>query len=308
MKRIALLALPALLLFSCKKTDTVNTEEVRLLQTKWSDGNGNVHTALLSYDAEGRIVALSVKTNNDPATVSATVSYAGSEVRITEPVVSNAATMFTREIKFVVNGSNQPVSRIESRNAEYYATAGNPQRDFYTDTATYSYDASGLLTKITGNSRDSVWYKPGYEQTSVRLQTYTVNYTNVNGNLAEMTRIAQENYHTTVGTTTLYSRSSREEKNTFDYSKAYPNNTDFKNAFLLEEFGVILNDYPLNRNYRNLPSQVTTSVTEKDGTGAVTYTGSSTFTLTFSFNKYGFLSLIGDNPDQARNKELIYSH
>jgi hypothetical protein len=308
MKQLLFFTLPALILLSCKKSDTVNTEEVRLLQTKQQDGNGDLHTTILDYDAQGRIVRISSKKNNDVPELRATISYPGSEVHVAEPTISNAASSHTREIKFVLDGSNKPLTRIELRTNEYFAPASNPQRDFYTDTATYSYDASGLLTKKTGRSRDSTWFNPGYVQTSVRSNTYTATYTNVNGNLAEMTRVSAENYRSAIGSNTYSSSSSMEEKNTFDYSRAYANSTDFKHAFLLEEFAVILPDYPLNKNYRNLPNQVTSSRVEKNGTGAVVDNSSGSSTMTYSFNKYGFLSMIGDNPNRVQNKELIYSH
>lgn len=307
MKHLLSFILPALVLLSCKKSDTVNTEEVRLLQTKLQDGNGDLYMTLLDYDAQGRIVRISNKINNNAPEVRATISYSGNEVQVVEPPISNGSSSHTREIKFVLDGSNKPLTRIEQRTNEYFAP-NNPQRDFYTDTTTYSYDASGLLTRKTGRSRDSTWVNFGYVQTSLRVNTYTANYTNVNGNLAEMTRVSQENYRTTIGTTTRSSNSSLEEKNTFEYPKAYPNSTDFKNVFLLEEFGVILHDYPLNKNYRNLPNQVTASRVEKDGTGVVTHSESAISAMAFSFNKYGFLSMIGDSPVRAQNKELIYSH
>lgn len=307
MKRLFLLILPAFLLFSCKKDDPINPAEVRLLQTKWTDGNGNLFTTLLDYDAEGRIIRLSHQTNNNPPKVYANVTYSGNEVRMVETGESNAASAHTREVKFVLDGNNQPQSRIELITNEYFPPQNWAQRDFFADTAIYIYDGQGLLLKKTGTSRDSVWSNNGSEQTSVRTKTHTTDYTTTNGNLSSVVRTSQENYRLRTAYSTYTSQGSEEDRYTFEYSQAYANQTDFKNAFLLEEFSVLLSEYPLNKNYRNLPDKINSSSVSRSGTGAIISSSSNSGTVAFSYNKYGFLATMGSHPDPAQNKQFIYS-
>jgi hypothetical protein len=153
MKNTLLFALPALLLFSCKKTEPLDTEGARLVQTKTGAANGDVYYVTLDYDGQGRITRISQSTNSNAAVVKATISYSGNEVLIVEPAVNNAAQAITREIKYVVDGSNRPLSRIEQRTEEYKAPSAIPQRTFYSDTAVYTYDAGGLLLRKTGSTR-----------------------------------------------------------------------------------------------------------------------------------------------------------
>lgn len=307
MKNTLLFALPALLLLSCKKSDPTDTEAFRLVQTKTGTLNGDVYYVTLDYDGQGRITRISQSTNNNTAVVSANISYSGNEVLIVEPAVNNAAQVFTREIKYVIDGSNRPLSRIEQRTEEYKAPAAIPQRTFYSDTAAYTYDANGLLLRKTGSTRDSTWFNPGQVQTMVGTEAYTATYTNTNGNLSEMVKTTIEKYRTVSGFATYSDQSSEEEKIAFEYTKSYANKTDFKNAFLLEEFEVLLYRYPLNKIYRNLPDRFTQTIVTRDAMGAVTGSESSSGTIALTYNKYGFVELIGDNPVRTQNKELIYT-
>lgn len=307
MKNTLLFALPALLLLSCKKDDPIDTEGIRLVQTKTGALNGDVYYVTLDYDGQGRITRIAQSTNNNPPVPKATISYSGNEVLIVEPAVNNAAQAFTREIKYVVDGSYKPLSRIEQQTLEFKAPANIPQRTYYSDTAVYTYDAGGLLLRKTGTTRDSTWFNPGQVQISVGTQAYTTSYTNANGNLSEMVKATTEKYRMESGSVTYTDQSSEEEKFTFEYLKSYANQTDFKNAFLLEEFEVLLYHYPLNKNYRNLPDKFTHTIVTRDAAGDITSNESTTATIALSYNQYGFVGLIGDNPVRTQNKELIYN-
>ena len=307
MKNALLLALPALLLQSCKKDDPIDTESVRLVKTKMGDINGDTHYMTLEYDAQGRITRITQSTNNDPAVVTATISYSGNEVRIVEPAIDNAAMTLTREIKYVVDAGNQPQSRIEQRFEEFKAPDNHPQRTFYSDTTVYTYEPGGLLLRKTGTSRDSTWFNPAQVQTSVRTRAFTATYTNANGNLSEMVKATAEKSRLVAGTTVFTAQSAEEEKVTYEYSRNYANQTDFKNAFLLEEYSVLLYDFPMNKNYRNLPGKFTRTFAVRDASGAITHSDTVSGTLAFSYNQYGFVALIGNNPIRTQNKELIYN-
>jgi hypothetical protein len=156
-------------------------------------------------------------------------------------------------------------------------------------------------------ARDSTWFNPGQVQTMAGTQAYTTTYTNASGNLSEMLKATTEKYRVVSGSSTYTDQSSEEEKMKFEYSKNYANQTDFKNAFLLEEFEVLLSQYPLNKNYRNLPDKFTHTIVTRDAAGEVTNEESSSGTIALSYNQNGFVGLIGDNPVRTQNKELIYN-
>ncbi len=135
----------AALFFTCKKNDTVNTSEVRLLKMNSKDINSTVTSStVFDYDQQGRITRVST-TGNFPTVIVADITHSGSDIIITPTAEAFPQSGgFVQEIRYTVDASGRPLRRIESSTL---IISDLPQYTYKTDTANFEYDGTGLLTK-----------------------------------------------------------------------------------------------------------------------------------------------------------------
>jgi hypothetical protein len=296
------------LLASCRKKDKlINPDEVRILKTSASF-NGATGNQIFDYDGQGRIIRISGNTNNEPPQTSATITYSGNEVFLKEPDIISAAVKISSETKYVLDATKKPLQRIRVETQEYFPP-NNPQRNFTNDTTYYEYDAGGLLTKTTNNSRDSVWSNNGLTFTNLTLKRMVSSYAYNNSNPISATGSGTRFTRQFNGFITGEFNDILEESSTFDYSKGYANKTDFSNAFILNEYNVLfLLTYPLNKNNKNIPNKIIHKSVVKDiGGGNPFVLINETLNYTAAYNKYGFLSNLNSNAGPSSGLNLIYN-
>jgi hypothetical protein len=166
---------------------------------------------------------------------------------------------------------------------------GLPSQEFRYDTVVYEYDAGGLLVKSTGSRRDSIWVQQDY--TVIRQFASTVTYTNNAGNVIARDEYVTYPYRTTQGGVTTISGGSSEYHQVFHYSKAFPNQTDFKNAAVLNEYKQYY-DPGLNSNYKNMPDRVVINNIDRDINGTIIFNGNGAVDIDRTYNDRGFLSSV----------------
>jgi hypothetical protein len=78
------------------------------------------------------------------------------------------------------------------------------------------------------------------------------------------------------------------EDYSFEYNNHYPNKTDFNNAVVLGEFGVLFNqNYLLNKAYTNIPDKITYVETNSSNPATISNYTTST---TYGYNPLGLIS------------------
>jgi hypothetical protein len=308
MKKTALFFLTVTLLTACRKNPS-NPEDLRLLKLKFTDSAlTNTNYLSFEYDADGRIAKLLSSTNNNTPVTIADISYTANKIIITTPAIHNAALDAVDAIEYTVDGDNRPVQRIQNHFNEFKAPTNLPQRDFTADTALYEYDGSGLLIKITGRKRDSTWFNPGSVQTTTDSWQYSTVYMNTGGNVQKIVKTSQKNSRLISGSTVLNNSYTIDETHLFEYTHSYQNKTDFTNALVLTEFG-LLSDiaYPLNKNYKNFPDKISYSAITKNAvTGAVIDSNGWSENITLGFNVFSLISSI-DHGSNNSKIDLIYN-
>jgi len=303
-----------LTLIGCKKEEVnevnINPEEVRLKSIETHDASGAVTEVNFIYDEKQRIFQLHSGWIGQIHQILLKVNYAGSETILYRLTLENE----TDEIRYLLNTSGQATRRVEAHTMEY-KFPDEPQRDFMNDTTYYEYDADGLLRKAWGRRRDSTWVNPGIIHTVVTITDYTSEYSNINKNLGALITQKNKSSVSKNGNILVNSKSSVEEKIQFTYDKGYLNKTDFKNAFILTEFGGFsglgypfkVMGYPINVNYQNYPDKIVSTVTNRDESGTVTSMNTDTQNMILDFNKYGFISLVNYNPTEPYHPVIRYN-
>ena len=243
----------AVLFFSCKKNDTINTSEVRLLKMNWKDINGTVNgSRVFDYDQQGRIIRISAA-GNFPTTVEANIAYSDSNIIITPTAsVLPQGGGFVQEIRYTVDASGRPLRRIESST---FILTDNPQFTYKTDTANFEYDGARLLIKKINSSKDSTWFNPdGTPVITIVFASSVTVYTNANNSLSQIDKTGFDSTWYDNGTISKGFSRNISETYKFDYSKGYRNEMDFMNSVILTEYAVLPgNFYPINMSYSNFP-------------------------------------------------------
>ena len=310
-KLIASTILIAVLFFSCKKNDTINTSEVRLLKMNWKDINGTVNgSRVFDYDQQGRIIRISA-TGNFPTTVEANVAYSGSDIIITPTAsVFPQGGGIVQEIRYTVDASGRPLRRIESST---FIISDLPQYTYKTDTANFEYDGARLLTKKINISKDSTWFNPdGTPVITIVFASSVTVYTNANNSLSQIDKTGFDSTWYDNGTISNGFSRNISETYKFDYSKNYKNEMDFMNSVILTEYAVLPgNFYPINMSYSNFPDGFSMSSVTKDvTTGQIVDTQNEAVNFAIGNNKYGFISNLDTyltNGDLASSQSYTYS-
>lgn len=274
----------------CKK-DT-NTNEIRLNAVTYFDGV-NLTTTSMQYDQLGRIIKVSVKGSGWPEYTLFGISYKGNEIVMTR-MVNNDSTMVFDSVSLIVNAANLAQKKISNEYIEIKPFPGvPPQKIFFRDTTLYEYDVNGLLKSESSHHYDSNWVNFfGRISADAWLTTEVTTYVNNNKNLSSYSTTSDEtHYFHEYGSTSVETTSSKEDWS-FDYGNSYPNNTDFKNAGVLNQIRCWV-VYPMNKNYRNLPGRYTLTRTLTD-TNGITTRQSSGGEYILKYNSYGLLVSEGD--------------
>jgi len=308
MNKLVFPLLPVLVLaVACKKNSHVNTDEVRLQTMKTTDSSGNVITLTFPYDQQNRIAGYVYTGANGTSTNGASVVYLGNEITIYYTPVKSSTLNNSTVVWYKLNANNVPDRRIETDLLN--VNDGTVQQiETTTDTTDYFYDASGLLTKATGSYFDSTWYKDNRSipQRETNRTRYTRDYTNSNNMMTQIVVNKTESYIAWRSGTIYTGGTTTDGKYTFEYNHKYPNKTDFNNAVVLAEFGVIFNsEYLMNKAYAYIPDKVSYAETVKYSSGTPTSTSSSnSVNLTWGYNKYGFVSSMID----SYKHDFIYNY
>ncbi len=306
MKNFLVCILFSTILFACRK-ERITPDEIRLLKTTTGGPNGSKKSTNFEYDSQGRIVQITRNTNNEPAKRIAVISYNGNEVTLFDTSENNTTSKIEKTVKFVLDNDRKPLQRIQIETWQLLDPAYE-QKNFIADTTYYEYNSAGLLTEIREVRRDSVWffqYAQGLE-THINLQSITRSFQNNSNNVVSVSGSGTRFYRVTNTNGTLSKNYTQEELTSFDYSNQFNNQTDFKNAFILAEYGGDLFFSFLQPNVKNIPNKVITSSVEKDDTGTPVLTNSFTANYKVFYNGYGFLS--GFTLQNTNSPDLVLTY
>ena len=300
----------SIILFSCRR-ERINPDEIRMLKTTVGGPNGSKINTHFEYDNQGRIVRITRDIDNSNQKLIATISYNGNEATI----VDTSKNEFDRTIKFVLNAENKPLQRIQIEKWHFLAIDFE-QKNFINDTTHYEYNSTGLLTRTRIINRDSVWsFHNANPSASNQISSSSITRTfqSSNGNVISMSGAGTRFYRIINGNGTFIRNYVVEESISFDYTSGFKNQIDFKNAFILAEYGghhlgVVTSTAPnipifsfLNPGAKNVPNKSVMVIQETDNFGVQVERNSSTLDYKFFYNKYGFVSGIagqnGINPD-----------
>ncbi|MEO6547313.1 MAG: hypothetical protein ABIN94_04915 [Ferruginibacter sp.] len=299
--KISIYIFVSLLLFSCSKSD--DPAAIKLLRTEATDYNGIILSTEYVYDNMNRIVAIKQAENNAPANVSVTIDYKGNEaVLISFPNIEPSYKR-TKEVHLSLTENGKMLKRIEYTHGVSINPAVLLPETFLYDTLTCAYDAAGFLTETSRSLYDS----SGGDQANnagsrlTSTTTYTIQAANVvSSDEHAIYRVTRRNAGivTTTGGNSDY-------HHTFNYTKKYPNQTDFKNVAVLNEF---LDYYELvmNVQQKNMPDQVVINTIERDLSNAVTFTLNTTVDIERAYNGEGLLSNINILTSNTQYRKILH--
>jgi len=297
-----------IVLYSCKKDPFVNPDEVRLLKLESKDSLSNRYNTIFDYDQQGRIVKVSYSKNSEtPATVY-TINYYGNTASVITVPFSGSVMYGVSAVTYTLNADHQPIERIQYDSFSVVPPE-RPQRTIKKDTARYTYDGNGLLVKVTGSYIDSTWFDPGVVEITTDKRSYIRDYINSEGMLTGISTHIQDLYYYKSAGVEHNSTSTTEVTHSFEYIRHKQNKTDFTNAWLLAELGILYQvEYPLNKNYVHYPDKITYSDITRDQTGQIVTSSNSSFTISLDYNKYGFISSYDTGNGIQNKKSFIYNH
>jgi len=280
MKKTLYFLVSLVVLVSCKKDNDYRSETRLVKKTNYDGQAGEV----FKYDASGRIIGIANLKTNELGT---TISYNGNEAVIVKDH-SSAGVIGETEVRITFDSQGKPISRILRTFREYISPNTPPQRDYVNDTLLYEYDTQGLLKRTVGRSFDSTWFNPNdLEIQSHRTESVT-DYSVSDGNLTGSVQISNVGgTHWFRGTEFKYVEYI-EDSYSYEYSKQYPNKTDFSNAAMLNEFEIT--PFLLNKHYKNMADKITRAKISKDRNGVIQYMYNSLSEFTLEYDSKGFLS------------------
>jgi hypothetical protein len=320
MKLITGCLLVSLLLLACRK-ERINPADIRLLKATVSGPGGSKLNTNFEYDNQGRIVRVTRDIDNTNQKLIATVSYNGNEAILIDSSENFPGSKIIKTIKFLLDNQNKPLQRTQIETRQF-SNVEFEQRNFINDTTYYEYNSAGLLTQTKVFNRDSVWslyYTNITPSTTTNLKSRTRSFQESNGNIISMSGSGTRFLSITDATGIFRRNFTVQELISFDYSNGFKNQTDFKNAFILAEYGgnhylSVLNPTSqsipifsfLNPSAKNIPNKRVTSITEKDNTGVEVYNYSDTPGYNIFYNRYGFVSGIANS--NATNPDLVLTY
>jgi hypothetical protein len=249
MRTITLLFL-SLIVLSCDEFGASKAK--RLFQVEAHSYSGYVLHTNYGYDKEGRITTITNYKDDEEPEIAATISYKANEAIILSDPDFDPAYKQKSEVHLFLNAKGLTQKRIESTRWLGIAEFNLNSERFIYDTLLFEYDAAGFLKKTIRSRYDSTWFNS--KSNSVRKVSSTATYTTQGGNLIAIDEYAVFPVISRDDNMTTVTEGSSEYHCVFNYTKAYPNKTDFKNAAVLNEY---LQPYEgiLNPNYKNMHDQ-----------------------------------------------------
>ena len=299
--RILTLIFVSLIFFSCSKS--TDPADLRLLRTESKNYNGNMLYTEYGYDNQGRITTITQHENNEQPAVAVTISYNGNEATLLSYPDFEPMANETKQVRLTLGAGGRMVKRIEYYHEVPKATAIQTSEKFRYDTLVCEYDATGLLKKTTTSSYDSASLNLTFN--IVSRSTTSASYNTVSGNLVSQDEYAVYPIITRNGSITTISGGSTERHNVFKYTKAFANNTDFKNAAVLNEYQQYYEPW-LNSNYKNMTEQAIRNTIDKDINGSVIFTITTTIDIERTYNTEGLLSAVNIVPGTTQYIAINY--
>ena len=304
MKYILILTTSIFVLAGCKK-DKIDTTTIRIEKTEVTSGS-NVFSTFFSYDAQGRLIKTSGKTNNEAEVTTATITYSGNEVIIQRPLINNTNFSETHEIRYQLNAEKKPILRIET-GTRNFNIAPTVQHDYYKYESDYQYNAAGYLIKINKSSYDSTHLsQPLGTSIQTASASSVTDFTITANNLSSVrstTQIVNEIINTGGGN--LNFTDNKIQVWDFGYDMKFSNKTDYLNNFLLSDLEIFQMEwFPYAAGVTYVPDLITYNESV-NGQNTINVTNQFEYT----YNKYGFISTVKykNNPSPVKifyNKKL----
>jgi len=302
--RNGLYCLLFLVFISCKKDKTPSGDKHL---TKITGYGGTPFYVDFSYDGSGRLTSQTATQGTNPPIVFTQIGYTGNEIAITYP---RDPSTIQNSTKYQLDANNRPIKRTYTSFEDFSSGAAfGPEHHYGNETTNYEYNAGGSVFRYTGLKKDSMSYYPAANviQYSTNTISYTATYEFEAGNVKSVTRTLQQSYWATEQPGSTYTiQTTVEETTVFFYDKKYPNQFDFKNAFLFREIEIL--PFPLympDKSFTNFPNKAVTTRITKNGAGAVLSTDVSTEETELNFDREGFIS--GRNADPANKQVFSYN-
>jgi hypothetical protein len=284
--KIVIFLFACLLFLSCKKTDE---SVVKLLRSEAAGYPGILQVTKYIYDANNRIIAIQQLPNNASVVDTFTFTYNGNEIIMRNNPKGDPFYKKTNEVHLTVNANGKLVKRIGFTFSVGASPNDSARKEFVYDTLVNTFDAAGYLKETKQTIFDSVSAAPG--SSAVSLVNTAYSYTTLAGNITAEDRYTSYTVVSFIAGNTVHSSGTFESYAVFNYSKMYPNKTDFRNTAALNE----LEDYSsrtlLDEQYKNMPDQIVTHTIERNGSGTITfeYTGTENVERIYN-NDNGWLS------------------
>lgn len=295
--RIITIILLSLIVFGCNEFG--DHEAGRLVRIEaWSYTGYVLHTQY-GYDKQGRITTITQYKDNEEPVVIVSITYNGNEA------VLLSSTEFNQNTKVVLTltGSGLTQRRIEYTHKVSTTNDVLPSETFVYDTLVFEYDVLGFLTKTKGSRYDSTsWVNLARNQ--VRRVTTDGTYTVDSGNITASEDFIVYRVVTREENTSNLSGGSSERHSVFNYTKSYPNKTDFSNAAILNEYKQYHEAF-LNINYLHMPDQVISTTIDRDLNDEVFFYIEVTRDMERVYNGNGLLSSVRI-PEHTQYTEVNY--
>ncbi len=302
MKNYILLIIFLLCLGACKK-DELTAGDFHLVEIAFKNSAENT-LITYEYDGSGRVQKTVYSNNNSLPYRITDIVYNGNEVLIKPPL--GLPFDAQNKVIYVLDSLKRPVQRNSLHDFSFANAPNGPQINHESDSSRYEYAADGKIVKYSGVSNETIssYRSPGQSD----LQTNTITYTGIyeidNQNLKSISSILKREFIYTFGSYSRTLSQTIEERTDFIYDKLYPNQFDFKNAYIIRELGNIpFAKYFFNPGFRNFPNKAITTRIIKDNTGIIETT-SNTEEPALDFDSKGYLLSMKDN-NQAIPKQVF---
>jgi YD repeat-containing protein len=299
--KISIFIFASLVFISCNKSD--EPTPIKLVRTETTEYNGDKLYTTYDYDGQSKIISIRTARNTKPMALSASINYNGNEV-----VIQNWPDFYPNDsvivnTRLTLGSDGKLLKRVSFMHT--FNKSGTHYKSDVHDTLNYLYDAVGLLKETRRAMFVYSWSDTANTYSAWINRNCT--FTNISGNLVNsdehisFTNLSRNNSINTAG------GGSSDYHKTFNYSKAYPNKTDVKNAAVLNVFYDDTYEPFLDAGYQNLPDQVMGRNVDKDLSGTIIFSGNYIMDVTRRYNADGLLSEVNFlNPSQYRKILYFY--
>jgi len=301
MKRLFLLTIISAFVFASCRKDKTDTTTIRIERTEITSAN-SVFSTFLSYDAQGRLVKTSGKTNNEAEVTMATIIYSGNDVIIQSPLINNAGVSETHEIRYQLNAEKKPFFRTETGTRDFNI-APTTQHDYYKYESDYQYNIDGYLVKINKSSYDSTHLvQPSGTSIQTASASSVTDFTIAANNLSSVRSTTQTVHEIISNAGNINFTDNKIQVWDFNYNMKFSNKTDYLNSFLLGELDIFrLEWFPFNAAVAYVPDLITYNES-LNGQNTVNNTNQ----LEYTYNKYGFIASVKSNNNSSQPPLKIF--